>query len=1719
MCKGDTKPIYGGLLFASMTPQVLNCPMKTEKTTTKTTRTPVQRIARVALKTVLFILLFVVLIALSLLLPPVQKFAAHQAANYLERKLHTKVTVGSVFIGLPRRVILRDVYMEDQTKDTLIYGGTVKADLDIFKIFSNNIQVSRIEFDDITTKVKRLLPDTTFNFQFVVDAFSSKTGKTKDTTTSTPMTLAVNNIILNNVNVLYKDVITGNDMTTHIGALNAKIDSLDLTAQRFAIPLVDVNGMTLRFYQATPLVTPKTAVQAAQQAAQPLTTKLNLGTVHLKNVSVDYGNDMSDFYTKFNFGDVTLKGRSFDLQNNQIALATVRLDNTASAIRIGRKPGAQVLKTEAKKTASAQAQNPWVFRIDNLELNNNLIQFDDDNKPKQPSGIDFSHFKGDNMTLQAQRLVVTPDSLAGLIAKGSFKEKSGFQLDALTADFYYGLKQAYIKNLYIKTPGTEIKRSMVLNYTSQEDLVKNFAKTQMNIDLRNSHVQVKDILAFAPQLKSQPAFANPGAVWNLNIQGSGNMDRLTFQSLQFSGLKNTSLDAYGTLSGATNPKAAGGTFTIRRLYTSQSDIATFTGKRLSNAQMNLPENFNISGTVSGNMHSVSTNLAMATADGNVGINGTFTNPTDPKALTYNATITTRSLQVGRIMRNSVPVGSLTATIHANGKGTDPKTISTTFNGAVQSVVYNGYNYRNIKLDGSLHGSAFNVTTVARDPNLSFNLKASGNTAGNSSFHVTGFIDSVKTMPLHFTTEPLVFRGRINADVAGVTADYLDANVLITEGLVVSRGQRAPIDSLSFVSGHYGQDQFMKLTSSFANASMQGRYSFADLGNIIQNNIQPYFAVSKGSKLVPVKPYDFNFRLDVVNSPLLKAFMPTLDIPDNIHAEGSLATGQGLQAKVTSPNVTYGTNSVSGLDVQVNTTSKGLEVVGNVGHIISGSKYNIYNTRLTATVNNNIVDFNFGVRDKSNKPQYHLSGTLTQPQVGTYALALRPDSMLLNYERWSIAGNNQLIISPTNIGANNFTLSKGNQSLSLQSQNGTTGPLTLNFTNFRLGTLTGFLKADTVLADGTLNGVVTFQNLTQSPLFSSNLNITELSFRKDTIGNVSVQARSTSANNYTANIAITGHGNDVQLSGTATKLTNDIGLDMNLDVRTLQLKSLQGALASFVTRADGTINGNVRVNGTTSAPKVNGDLNFNKATISTVALGGPLTIDNEKLSVTEKGFTFNNFAIKDSANNALTLNGTVATSNFMNYNFNLDVNAENFRALNTDKKANSLYYGKLFINTNLHVGGTELNPVVDGNISVNKGTQFSIVIPQSEPGIVQREGVVEFVDFKNPGVNDSLFRNYDSLNKSSVMGFDVATNISISKDANFNVIVDVANGDFLNLRGTGQLTAGVDPSGKITLTGSYEIEEGAYQLAFNMLRRRFDIEKGSKITWLGEPTNAELNVTAKYIANTAPLDLVEQQIQETSQRNYYLQKLPFNILLSLKGMLMQPDLTFDITLPPEQNYNVNGDVISTVNTRLAQLRQEPSELNKQVFAIMLLNRFVGENPFQSSGGGFSAGTLARTSVSKMLTEQLNNLAGGLVQGVDINFDVASSDDYTTGEKRSRTDLNVGVSKRLLNDRLTVTVGSNFELEGPQQSNQSSNNIAGNIAVNYQLSPDGRYMLRFYRRNDYEGLVDGYVIETGIGFIISVDYNRFREIWQGRKIKRDVRKANKQNGTKTNEPNKL
>ncbi|SPW29405.1 Uncharacterised protein [Elizabethkingia miricola] len=54
-----------------------------------------------------------------------------------------------------------------------------------------------------------------------------------------------------------------------------------------------------------------------------------------------------------------------------------------------------------------------------------------------------------------------------------------------------------------------------------------------------------------------------------------------------------------------------------------------------------------------------------------------------------------------------------------------------------------------------------------------------------------------------------------------------------------------------------------------------------------------------------------------------------------------------------------------------------------------------------------------------------------------------------------------------------------------------------------------------------------------------------------------------------------------------------------------------------------------------------------------------------------------------------------------------------------------------------------------------------------------------------------------------------------------------------------------------------------------------------------------------------------------------------------------------------------------------------------------------------------------------------------------------------------------------------------------------------------------MLRAYRKNDYQVALQGQIVETGVGFIITLDYDKFREIFQKSKKEKNRKVRDKKN----------
>jgi translocation and assembly module TamB len=118
-------------------------------------------------------------------------------------------------------------------------------------------------------------------------------------------------------------------------------------------------------------------------------------------------------------------------------------------------------------------------------------------------------------------------------------------------------------------------------------------------------------------------------------------------------------------------------------------------------------------------------------------------------------------------------------------------------------------------------------------------------------------------------------------------------------------------------------------------------------------------------------------------------------------------------------------------------------------------------------------------------------------------------------------------------------------------------------------------------------------------------------------------------------------------------------------------------------------------------------------------------------------------------------------------------------------------------------------------------------------------------------------------------------------------------------------------------------------------------------------------------------------------------------------------------------------------------------------------------------------------------------------MDVDLNLNTYRDYSSGGNEQRTDLSVAVSKSFLDDRLSISVGRSFAVEGEDPASkyqQKNNNFLPDVTVQYKLTKDGKYLVRAYSRSQYEVLLEGYVVENGLSFVVTMDYNTFKELFR-------------------------
>ncbi len=1636
----------------------------------------------------LSIILLLVLVLMLIQVPAVQNFARKKAVAYLENKIHTKIQIGKLSIKFPKQIVLEGIYFEDQTKDTLLAGDKIQVDINMFKLLSNTVKLNYLELDGITGKVKRLQPDTTFNFDYIINAFASGP---KDTTTSTDtnsMKFEIGTIRLNKIRAIYHDDIEGVDATVNLGMFETSIDTFDPSRSDYSIPNIKLAGISSSIRQYKPFVKPKPMDSIEAKSNEPIQVQLKLKDIQLESIRLYYENDISHLYAAINLGKLKMLAGTTDLSKLFIQVKQLQLDNTGIFVNLGRAKQARVVKTEVKKTVKAQVDNPWKIVLDQVDFNNNQFYYNDSNAVVVKKGMDYSHLGITNFILKANSLAFTPAKFEGDLKQVSFKDKSGFVLNNVSTQFLYGEKEAQLKNLKVATPSSKISTSVSAKYSSQEMLTTKPGEIFADASIDTFNLATKDILLLSPSLSTYLK-GHEQAVIKLRGKARGYVKDIALNNIELSGYGSTVVQMSGNIKGLPDGKNAYYNVNLTRLSTSRKDLLALIPKNSLPANIRIPQSILLSGNFKGTTAAFTTVLNARTTNGNAKVSGSLNTRTQ----VYNLKAATQNLNVGYLISQDSTIGKITLNATAKGQGFDYKKLTTDVDATLVEGELKGYTYKNLQLKAVAEKDSAFVESSIDDPNIRYALRVRANLASKypTNLRVRLNLDTINLHELHLSSDSLQFHTKLFADMPSANPDSLIGLIAVSETIILQDSDKFVIDTVKVLAAHGGDTQSIALTSPFAEVDWKGKYKLTETATALQHTINKYYKL-KGFKDTAFTEQDWQMHVFVKpSSPTIVQFVPQLRASDTIGAFIQYKSKEeNLQVNMNAPKIKYGEQIIDKLNLNVHTSEKNISYALKIAD--AGTKgFRLNQTAVYGNIDTSAITTTLLLKDKKAKDRYHLMTKLQQID-SAIKISLIPDSLMLNYEAWNMPADNYFLYDSSGIVINNFNLSKGNQAIKLNSTSHVpNAPIDVAFENFRIKTLTEFADQDSLFMDGVIDGKAVVKDATKSPMFTADMMFKDISYKTDTVGNIALKVNNETANVYNADVRIDGHGNDIVLNG--NYYTGEGRMDLKLNLNNVNLATIKNFSGGSLKEAGGSLKGNVDITGTTKEPAVNGNLHFIDAFVTPAMLGERFKLANENITIEDKTITFNKFTLTDSAGSKAILDGTISTKDYLNYQFGLTLKADDFSVVSSTQADNKLFYGKMNLDADIKINGDLKTPAIQAGLKVNRSTNFTFVLPSEDPELEERKGIVRFVDMDAPRDTLTTARQFQQPRFQALADLDLSATVETDSAAQFTLVIDERNGDALKIRGKADLSGGVDESGRLTLTGNYELVQGSYQLTLSILKRKFDIQRGSVITWTGDPTSANVDIIAAYKIKTAPIDLVEQQLagKSESETNKYKEKIPVTVLLKMKGELLKPVITFDITIPQEQQSQW-----SDVEAKLDQLRANEAEMNKQVFALLLLGRFMQEDPMASNAGGTAEG-MARESVSRILTDQLNQLAGTLIKGVDVNFGINSGDTYYTGQRETSTDFTVGVSKSLLNDRLKVSVGSDFMLEKPANSAQANSNIAGDVAVDYQLSKDGRYKVRGYRKNKYDAVVEGQVVETGLTFILTLDYDKFRELFTKKK----------------------
>jgi translocation and assembly module TamB len=1638
------------------------------------------------------ILILFVALVLFVRSPWGQGIIVDKATAYLEKKTGADVNVGRLFVTFSGNIFLEDFYLGDLERDTLVYSRRLEAGVAFAPLLtSGNINITKLDWEGLTARVDRKESNGKFNFDFLLEAFASDSTQTTpaDTLSADPISISIAPVSLRDFDLVYRDEVLGIDTKILLGELAVDIPKIDLEEYIFKIDQVSLTNTQARYYQTKPF-----PPSEEEESASPM-PRLQLDELLLSNLDLDYKSEPDQMEVLAKIGRFLVELPEANLQEQVIRLDKAEL--IASSLSYADFSEKIETTVEAVADSAAFVWPDWKVTAKQITIDSTDLEYKTRDIPVRRGIFNPEAIAITGLKLDAGDISLEDQKASASLRELQFTEGSGFELAKFQFDLRLNEKATRVSDLAIQTNRSKLSADASLTYQSIEEFLAFPEKSSIKLLAEDTQIDVRDAFFFSPELAKDTLIREIArAPIRLNLELDGDMKQINLENLLVYWSK-TSVAAKGIIRDAMDTDRLSVDLPAIRAFSTRSDLLHFVDEKSLGIQ--LPDTLALISSVKGAMDDLLATMDLETNLGNIVLDASYQNQ---QTLAFDAELVVDELQLGKLLRMP-ELDTASFQIKAVGSGTDIYSMTAELTSSFEKLgLYKG-DYSGLHLEGKLVEGAGDVRMWIKEEFLDFDLRTNLDLDSiNSKIGLDLDLQGADLRQLGLTGENSRAKLQLKADFEG-NPEAFDLTAHLNDGNIFFKDRNYQTGTLDLAAHLRPDSTSVDIASKLINGYLRSNTSPAEL-QLALSDLFTHYLDSTSARTSQRDSLEMRVELRIAADPILTDVL-LADLEDfdsaSVKVDFIQAT-DSLVASVDFPYVNYAGTEIDSLRVRLNADGNDLRL--GVGFLdLNTGPVAMQRTYLAGSLENKALKMDFRTfYDDEILAQIPFEIGLAGDSILVH---ISPEDLTLNGTPWDIPVTNSVTYSTAELQFVDFELSNQAQSLRIENdiEGFTEKNIAAEFSNFRLENLTTILNATDTLAAGALEGQLVVENPFGATGIMGKLNIDSLSVMNTPLGELSLEATAKSIGNYILALTLKDEGVDLGLDGTFVADKTGANFDVNLDLKQIAMEKVASLSQGQLTDGQGYLSGKVTASGTTIEPIYEGEFRFNDASFVPTQLSTKYTLSNEIIRLDNAGVYFDQFVIRDAENNTFSINGSVLTESFINPSFDLEIEAKNFMAINSTNEENDLVYGKATLDANISVQGDLTLPLVRADLRVRDNTDLTVIIPESELDLVEREGVVAFVNKNDP---DDILTQPLEESTGAFAGYDIQASLAVDPQANFKIVIDPYTGDNLTISGDSELRLDINPNGRITLSGTYLVNDGFYEMSlYNLISKKFSINPDSRINWNGDPMDASLDIRAIYEVETSAADLMSSQLSgaDNQVKSQYQQRLKFLVYLNVKGELLKPEISFALDMPVDERGAVGGNVYS----RVLQLNSEEDELNKQVFSLLVLDRFFPSQGSDGSSGGAEA--MARNSASRLLTDQMNALSSKLFgdSGFSLGVDVDSYQDYQTGSAQNRTDLNINAQQTLFDDRLVVKVGSQMELEGASQTKEEANTLLANISFEYLLTEDGRWRIRAFRQNQFESIIDGQLFVTGLGLNFNRDFNEFNELWKAPVPEEDEQKKSR------------